>query len=88
MSHYQMVRDKRKKGTGTVEIEPAKPDQKIVDLTKPAPHSESLAPPAKPGMPKAEIGPILEPETGKKAEPAPTHPEDWERPQYTGVSKT
>ena len=51
---YKMAHDARKaerKGTGSVTVEGA------IDASKPEPHSESLVPPKKPGMPDVSITP-------------------------------
>lgn len=85
---YKMAREKRK-GSGTMEIEPADPKSApVIDLTNPEPHSESLAPPLKPGQGKSpKIGPTDGPDS-LHAEPGIVHEGDYARPKYTGISKT
>jgi hypothetical protein len=85
---YKLARQERK-GEGSMEIEPLNPDSApVVDLTKPVPHTESLVPPEKPGLHTPGISPSPKAGPGWKAEHAPAHPEDWKRPQYSGVVKT
>ena len=69
-----MAHDLRKaqQGGGSVEVEGA------IDATKPAPHSESLVPPKKAGMPDVSISPEPKAGTGWKSQVKPgiAHPGD------------
>jgi hypothetical protein len=82
---YKLARDAR--STASMEIEPSTPGTTVTDQTKTA-HSEVLAPPDKPGAPKATISPSPKAGPGWKAEPTPAHPEDWKRPDYSDTVKT
>lgn len=84
---YKMARDERK-GSASMEIEPVTPGTKVDDKTKPEPHTESLVPPLKPGQgPSPKIGPPDSP-SSLHATPGIVHEGDYDRPKYTGISKT
>lgn len=72
---YKLAREERK-GSGSIEIEPVNPGTKVVDKTKPKPHSETLVPPLKPGERSSpKIGPPDSPGS-LHAVPGIAHPGD------------
>jgi len=89
---YKLARKARAaepKGDATMTIEGTDSTKgKVIDKTKPEPHTESLIPPAKPGavvLPK--IGPPDSPET-LHATTGVARSGDYERPAFSGLSKT
>lgn len=86
---YQLARDQRKaQGSATMNIEPMRPGDVVKDLTKPEPHSETLLPPKKPGMPEAGIKPLPIPNPNKHSRVIPAHPGDIDRPKQSDIMKT
>ena len=78
-----------KKGTASMTIESSNPKSApVIDTTKPAPFSERLASPKKPGMPTASISPSPKAGPGWKAQNVPAVPGAIARPSYSGIVKT
>jgi hypothetical protein len=75
------------KAISSMTIEPMKPGTAVADLTKPTPHSESLVPPKKAGMPTMSISPSPKAGPGWKAQNAPAKPGAVARPAKSNLIK-
>ena len=82
---YKLARQSR--GTSTVQIEPVKPDTKIVDKSEPKPYNETIKPEYPEG--KKPLGIVPNPiSDGAHAESGTVHPGDYDRPRYSELIKT
>lgn len=69
-----------------MEIEPVNPGTKVVDKTKPEPHTEELVPNYPPG--KKPLGIVPNPISGGHAEPGTVKPGEYDRPDHSDLVKT